>query len=147
MFKIAYIPQLLASTCLGIFKGYNNSQFETSILLRMNDMLNQTLSNTLTLTFVYSESITSRGKPVTTIDNWNNYDVCIFVYIFTHLLFYLGFTSIIINHDKRKDCYTILPLEINLTMTSTASECTHFLPYKIFSDSSVITPRLRHSLQ
>lgn len=44
MFKIAYIPQLLASTCLGIFKGYNNSQFETSILLRMNDMINQTLS-------------------------------------------------------------------------------------------------------
>ena len=56
MFKIAYIPQLLASTCLGIFKGYNNNQFETSILLRMNDMINQTLSNTLTLTFVYSES-------------------------------------------------------------------------------------------
>ena len=40
MFKIVYIPQLLASTCLSIFKGYNNSQFETSILLRMTDMIN-----------------------------------------------------------------------------------------------------------
>ena len=47
MFKIAYIPQLLTSTCLGILKGYSNSQFETSSILRMNEMINQTLSNTL----------------------------------------------------------------------------------------------------
>ena len=56
MVKIACIPQLLVSTCLGIFRGCNNSQSETSILLRMNDVINKTLSNTLTLIFVYSES-------------------------------------------------------------------------------------------
>ena len=56
MFKIACIPQLLASTCLGIFKGCNNSQSKISILLRMKYMINNTLSNTLTLIFLYSES-------------------------------------------------------------------------------------------
>ena len=56
MFKIACIPQLLASTCLGIFRGFNNSQSENSILLRMNYIINKTPSYTLNLIFVYSES-------------------------------------------------------------------------------------------
>ena len=42
MFKIACIPH----TC--IFQGCNNSQFETWVLLRMNDVINKALSNTLT---------------------------------------------------------------------------------------------------
>ena len=53
MFKIACIPQLFASTCLGIFKDYNNSQSETTIL--MNGIINETLSNILTLILVCSE--------------------------------------------------------------------------------------------
>lgn len=56
MFKVASISQLLASSCLGIFRGYNNSQSETSILSKINDIINKILSNTLTLIFVYSES-------------------------------------------------------------------------------------------
>ena len=62
-----------------------------------------------------------------TIDNWNNYDKCIFVYIFTNLRFILDspLLSFITINDKLVAPH--LSFEINLNMAPIATECTHFL--------------------
>ena len=74
------------------------------------------------------------GNPMVTLDNWNNYGVCIF---FTFLRVCISVwdsavLSFITINNKLVTPY--LSFEINLNMASTASECTPFLLCKVFSD-------------